>query len=786
MSTLSDSNEPASIDDLQDRLVDRGLTEIVGHETPPDLSDRILFSNVAATPRKLEAAVATGRRRIVWIAMTVAATLLVAISVAFYMTSSQSESAASRKGRLGNELVRLPNSVLADRVVRVVPAAPPQSVELSKSQEAQDFDSLTDLITSTVQADSFSSDAKKFEPNLSLSVSQSQTVEYEAAPVTQYHFATPTPAEAVPYYAGQAPAVAPAAPTPADQISQLAQIKDVAEIRDTELAYGDVSSRWDKDGDSTWRLKMKERIAGAAAGEGTGPGLSGDQYTRIVENPFVVAEGGAAVSTFSIDVDTASYANVRQFLMQMNTLPPPDAVRIEELINYFDYDYAPPADAAAKPPAEPGAESNPAVAAQDTNTPSTPDSAGGSSDNNAPFAAHVEVAGCPWAADHRLVRIGIKGRELDRDKRPKSNFVFLVDVSGSMDEPDKLPLVVYGLQQLTRELGENDRVAIVVYASSEGLVLPSTSGDKQNVILDSLGKLSAGGSTAGGAGIQLAYQIAEDNFIEGGTNRVVLCTDGDFNVGVTSTAELERLCEQKAKDTRVFLSVLGFGRGNLNDAMMQAIAGHGNGNHYYVDNRTEARRVLVEEMTGTLVTIAKDVKIQVEFNPQKVAGYRLIGYENRMLRTEDFNDDKKDAGEIGAGHTVTALYEVVPAGMNVDVAPVDDLKYQKPSAEASANENKNELLTLKMRYKEPEGDTSAKLEWPVTDDGKAFSAASADCQFAAAVAGFGMLLRDSQYKGNLTHAAVIEMAQSAIGKDEHGYRTEFLDLVRKAKQLRGK
>jgi Ca-activated chloride channel family protein len=355
-----------------------------------------------------------------------------------------------------------------------------------------------------------------------------------------------------------------------------------------------------------------------------------------------------------------------------------------------------------------------------------------------------------------------------------------------MDEPTKLPLVVYGLQQLTRELGENDRVAIVVYASSEGLVLPSTTGDKQDVILDALGKLSAGGSTAGGAGIQLAYQIAEDNFIEGGTNRVILCTDGDFNVGVTSTAELERLCEQKAKDTRVFLSVLGFGRGNLNDAMMQAIANRGNGNHYYVDGRTEARRVLVEEMTGTLVTIAKDVKIQVEFNPRKVAGYRLIGYENRMLRTEDFNDDKKDAGEIGAGHTVTALYEVVPAGKPVDVAPVDDLKYQKPATEVADNAKiGDELLTLKMRYKAPEGDTSKKLEWPVTDDGKAFSAASEDCQFAAAVAGFGMLLRDSQYKGNLKYAAIAELAQSALGEDEHGYRSEFLDMVRKAKSIKG-
>jgi Ca-activated chloride channel family protein len=534
--------------------------------------------------------------------------------------------------------------------------------------------------------------------------------------------------------------------------------------------------------------------------EGTGPGLSGDQYTRIVENPFIKAVGEAAVSTFSIDVDTASYSNVRQFLMQMNQLPPADAVRIEELVNYFDYDYAGPV-AADKPPAEPGADGD-TTGATDDGTATAPGSAGGSKDD-APFAAHVEVTGCPWTPEHRLARIGIKGREMDRDKRPKSNLVFLVDVSGSMDEPNKLPLVIYGLEQLTRELGENDRVAIVVYASSEGLVLESTTGDKQQTILDALGKLQAGGSTAGGAGIQLAYQIAEDNFIKGGTNRVVLCTDGDFNVGVTSTAELERLCETKAKDTSVFLSVLGFGRGNLNDAMMEAIADHGNGNYQYVDNRTEARRVLVEEMTGTLVTIAKDVKIQVEFNPAQVAGYRLIGYENRMLRTEDFNDDKKDAGEIGAGHTVTALYEIVPAGKKVDVAPVDELKYQKNAVPVKVLSDKNEkgaesltsnytegtpesleLLTLKMRYKAPDGDTSKKLEWAITDDGKEFSKATPDCQFAAAVAGFGLVLRNSQYKGNLTCAAVAELAQGGVGEDKQGYRKEFLEMVAKAKELR--
>jgi Ca-activated chloride channel family protein len=389
---------------------------------------------------------------------------------------------------------------------------------------------------------------------------------------------------------------------------------------------------------------------------------------------------------------------------------------------------------------------------------------------------------------------------MDRTKRPQSNLVFLVDVSGSMNEPAKLPLVKYGLEQLTKELGENDHIAIVVYAGTEGLVLPSTSGSKQDVILAALRKLEAGGSTAGGAGIQLAYQIAEDNFIKGGTNRVILCTDGDFNVGVTNTDELQKLVEKKAKETGVFISTLGFGRGNLNDAMMVAISDHGNGNYHYIDNRTEARRVLVEQMTGTLVTVAKDVKIQVEFNPTQVAAYRLIGYEKRMLKTEDFNDDKKDAGEIGAGHTVTALYEIVPAGKKIESTPaVDDLKYQKAATSAAPETAKysavaesdppsptsHELLTLKMRFKAPDGDTSKKLEWPVTDGGKDFGAASDDFRFASSVAGFGLLLRDSQYKGNLTYAADLDLAEGGLGQDDHGYRSEFLDMVREAKRLKG-
>lgn len=483
--------------------------------------------------------------------------------------------------------------------------------------------------------------------------------------------------------------------------------------------------------------------------QGRGPGKSGDKYARIHENPFVKAIGEKAVSTFSIDVDTASYANVRQFLTQSGQLPPPDAVRIEELVNYFDYDYTPPTD-------------------------------------DTPFAAHVEVAGCPWKAGHRLVRVGIKGREIETDHRPQSNLVFLVDVSGSMNEPAKLPLLVEGMKMLTRELGENDRIAIVVYASSEGLALPSTRGDQQDKILSALNNLRAGGSTAGGAGIQLAYEIAEKNFIQGGVNRVILATDGDFNVGITDDSGLTDLAEEKAKETGVFLTALGFGRGNFNDSMMESISNAGNGNYHYVDNTTEARKVLVAEMAGTLVTIAKDVKIQVEFNPAQVTAYRLIGYENRMLKTEDFNNDQKDAGEIGAGHTVTAIYEVVPAGQTIDTPAVDPLKYQqaraKPSSDADTSE---ELLTLKLRYKQPDEDVSTKLEFPITDEGQSFAKASDDFKFASAVASFGMLLRHSQHQGITSYNAVEEIAQDGTGRDKHGYRAEFLQLVRQAKQLAG-
>jgi Ca-activated chloride channel family protein len=521
------------------------------------------------------------------------------------------------------------------------------------------------------------------------------------------------------------------------------------------LAYGIVIDTPDIDPQVKKEVlaKLRNELAPATlkkieAELGTGPGDPGDQYSRIVENEFLSATD-RPLSTFSIDVDTASYANVRQFLLQGRQLPPPDAVRIEELVNYFDYEYAGPQD-------------------------------------DTPFASHMEVGACPWQPKHRLLRIALKGKEVDYRERPNSNLVFLIDVSGSMQDSNKLPLCVAGMKLLASELNENDRVAIVVYANSEGLVLPSTPGARKDDIIAALDRLRAGGSTNGGAGIQLAYQVAQDNFIKGGINRVILCTDGDFNVGTTSTGELQRMAEEKAK-TGVFLTVLGFGRGNLNDAMMETISNKGNGNYAYIDGLTEAKKVLIEQISGTLMTIAKDVKIQVEFNPAEVFAYRLIGYENRVMAAEDFNDDRKDAGEIGAGHTVTALYEIVPHPTNdekptAETGDIDALKYQRPAGLSDAAAN-GELLTLKLRYKQPDGETSRLLQFPLKDDGKKFGQASEDFKFASSVAAFGMLLRGSQYAGKMTVDAVLEIAQSSKGQDKHGYRAEFLELARAAKRL---
>ncbi len=467
-----------------------------------------------------------------------------------------------------------------------------------------------------------------------------------------------------------------------------------------------------------------------------------EAYDSIRENEFrSVAQH--PLSTFSIDVDTASYANVRRFLSE-DRLPPADAVRIEELLNYFRYDYRPPT--------------------------------GGD-----PFSIDVEVASAPWKPEHRLVRIGLQGMEIPVADRRPSNLVFLLDVSGSMDSPMKLPLVKKGMRLLIDQLDGRDNVAIVVYAGAAGMVLPSTTCANRPAILGALELLSAGGSTNGGQGIQLAYRTARAGFIEGGINRVILCTDGDFNVGTSSEGELVRMIEEEAR-SGVFLSVLGFGSGNLKDSTMEKLADRGNGNYAYVDSLREARKVLVEEMGGTLITIAKDVKVQVEFNPAEVSSYRLIGYENRLLAAEDFNDDEVDAGEIGAGHSVTALYEVVPTGVASEVRDVDPLKYQDPSR-AGAASGSGELLTVKLRYKEPDGDTSRLIEMPLVDAGIGFDAASDDFRFAAGVAGFGMLLRGSKHAGGATMREVHRWAREAIGPDSGGYRIEFLELVSRSSRL---
>lgn len=496
-------------------------------------------------------------------------------------------------------------------------------------------------------------------------------------------------------------------------------------------------------------------------------GQGGEQYEQIIENAFLAPRQNP-LSTFSIDVDTASYANVRRFLTG-GSLPPANAVRIEELVNYFRYDYPQPK----------GPE---------------------------PFSVNMEAAECPWNDGHLLLRVGLKGKDVHRGERPQSNLVFLLDVSGSMADENKLPLLKTAMQMFTRELGENDRVAIVTYAGEAGLRLPPTRGHEHAKILGAIESLSSGGSTNGSAGIELAYEQAKAYFVEGGTNRVILCTDGDLNVGITDDGSLVELIKKKAEGG-TFLTVLGFGEGNLKDAKMEKLADNGNGLYAYIDSVREARKVLVEQMTGSTITIAKDVKIQIEFNPAQIASYRLLGYENRVLAAQDFNDDKKDAGEIGAGHTVTALYELVPVGAkSAAAAPqpgVEPLKYQALGDRGQATEDKEpgakgqepaaatltdaaksgELLTLKLRYKEPEAQVSKLLEVPLKDRGGKFNAASKDLQFAAAVASFGMILRGSEHKGNGNLAAVAEIAGGAISEDPSGYRAEFVDLVRKAQSL---
>jgi Ca-activated chloride channel homolog len=472
-------------------------------------------------------------------------------------------------------------------------------------------------------------------------------------------------------------------------------------------------------------------------------------YAPVNENGFKLVKNNP-LSTFSIDVDNASYSNIRRFI-NMGQLPPADAVRIEEMINYFKYSYPEP-------------------------------------EGEHPFSVYTELAVCPWNTKHQLLHVGLRGKSIDKSSLPASNLVFLLDVSGSMEDPNKLPLLKSAFGMLVNELRPQDHVAIVVYAGAAGLVLESTPGNRKEVIMRAIDNLQAGGSTAGGAGLKLAYAEAEKNFVRGGNNRIILATDGDFNVGESSNGGMERLVEEK-RDLGVFITVLGFGMGNVKDDKMEIIADKGNGNYAYIDNLQEARRVLVREFGGTLFTIAKDVKFQIEFNPAKVQSYRLIGYENRLLNDEDFNDDKKDAGEMGSGHNVTALYELIPSGSDERIPSIDPLKYQ-PSRINEEKEEYNdrsvsgEYLTIKLRYKKPDGETSRLMEKPVRGPVKEIENASENLRFASAVSEFGMLLRESEFKGSSTFEKAIALASGARGEDEEGYRAEFIRLIKSVRDMK--
>ena len=470
--------------------------------------------------------------------------------------------------------------------------------------------------------------------------------------------------------------------------------------------------------------------------------MNTEEYGRIQENGFK-SVADAPLSTFSIDVDPASYSNMRRFINR-GELPPADAIRTEELVNYFSYDYPKPT-------------------------------------GNDPVKITVEAGTCTWNTAHRLVRIGLKAKEIPTEQLPASNLVFLIDISGSMWGANRLDLVKSSLKLLVNNLRNKDKVAIVTYAGSAGVKLEATSGGDKQKIREAIDELTASGSTAGGAGIHLAYQIAKKNFISDGNNRIILCSDGDFNVGVSSAEGLEQLIEKERK-SGVHLTVLGYGMGNYKDKKIQVLAEKGNGNHAYIDNLQEANRVLVGEFGATLHTVAKDVKLQVEFNPSQVQAYRLIGYESRLLKDEDFNNDAKDAGDMGAGHTVTAFYEVIPAGVkNEYVGKVDDLKYQKKEKMTLKPTGSDELLTVKLRYKASDKDVSRKMELPFVDNKG--DSVSSDFRFASAVAMFGQLLRDSDFKGTADYDKVIKLAKQGVNNDERGYRREFIRLVEAAKGL---
>ncbi|PHM11845.1 vWA domain-containing protein [Nostoc sp. 'Peltigera malacea cyanobiont' DB3992] len=493
------------------------------------------------------------------------------------------------------------------------------------------------------------------------------------------------------------------------------------------------------------KLQTRGSIGRVAPEPQTGSRFNTENYNRIEDNPFHRVDNDP-LSTFSIDVDTASYSNVRRFITQ-GELPPKDAVRIEELINYFTYNYPQPK-------------------------------------GDRPFSVTTEVAAAPWNPQHKLVQVGLQGKRLESKTLPPSNLVFLIDVSGSMDDPDKLPLVQQSLKLLVNQLRPEDRVSLVVYAGNAGLVLPATPGNQKSTILAAIDRLEAGGSTAGGQGIELAYKIAKESFLKSGNNRVILATDGDFNVGVSSDGDLTRLIEQK-REQGIFLTVLGFGTGNYKDGKMEQLADKGNGNYAYIDTLLEAKKVLVNDLRGTLFTIAKDVKIQVEFNPAKVQAYRLIGYENRLLQNQDFNDDKKDAGDIGAGHSVTALYEIIPTGTKSDVKlpEIDPLRYQR-SGETASDAAGNELMQVKLRYKSPQDSTSQLITQTIQDDDlRTDQIPSTNLRFAAAVATFGMVLRDSEYKGDASYDLVMKLATQGKGEDQEGYRGEFIRLVEQSRGL---
>jgi len=481
-----------------------------------------------------------------------------------------------------------------------------------------------------------------------------------------------------------------------------------------------------------------------------GTNISGDfavihnteEYDRIYENEFRNVKN-KPLSTFSIDVDTASYSNVRRFISYSQN-PPKDSVRIEEMINYFTYDYPQPK-------------------------------------KKTPFSITAEMSSCPWNSKNKLMHIGLQGKSPDYKNMKPSNLVFLIDSSGSMTASNKLPLLKRSLRLLLNELGRQDRIAIVAYAGSAGLVLPSTPATDKKRIIDSLDMLHAGGSTAGGAGIKLAYEVAKKNLLKDGNNRVILATDGDFNIGTSSTGALVRLIEEKRKDD-IFLTICGFGMGNYKDGRMEQISNAGNGNYFYIDSIREASKVFVREMRANMFTIAKDVKIQVEFNPVRVKAYRLIGYENRVMKDKDFNDDKKDAGELGAGHTVTALYEIIPAGSKHETGKIDKLKYQNSSISADAKKT-GETATIKLRYKKPTGEKSRLIVTVVNNASMKLKNTSDNFRFSAAVAGFGMILRGSEFKNGYTFKEAIRLASGAKGKDTNGYRAEFINLVKTSAML---